>query len=208
MPNYHNPHPPSTLPKVLSPGEIRQLLNTTDQAGDLYAVRDSAILHVLYSTGCRSAELCAMTTDRYDLTGGRILALGKYRRERYLFLTQPAQRALDIWIEHRARHAAAHAFVFCHIPGGAPLSDRVLRLIVAGRGRAALGPWMRVHPHMLRHTFATHCTDNGIDMPDLARLMGHASLDSTLVYQHVAPNRLAEIHSRFLTPDAEGIPLP
>ena len=204
MPNYHNPHPPSTLPRVLSPGEIQLLLTTTDRAGDRYAVRDSAILHVLYSTGCRSAELCGMTTDRYDLTGGRILALGKYRRERYLFLTPLAQRALDIWIEHRVRHAAAHAFVFCHIPGGAPLAARVLRLIVAERGRAALGPWMRVHPHMLRHSFATHCTDNGIDMPDLARLMGHASLDSTLVYQHVAPNRLAEIHARYLSPNPEG----
>jgi len=200
MPNYHNPHPPSRLPKVLSPAETQLLLRTTDQNNDRYALRDSAILHVLYSTGARSAELCAMTTDRVDHVGHRILVLGKFRRERWVFLSRQAQRALDIWIDSRHRWAGPHNYVFCNIPSGAPLAARVLRLIVADRGRAALGPWIRVHPHMFRHSFATHLTDNGIDMPDLARLMGHASLDSTLVYQHVAPNRLAEIHERFLSP--------
>lgn len=200
MPNYHNPHPPSRLPRVLSPAETQLLLKTTDQAGDMYAVRDSAILHVLYSTGARSAELCGMLTDRYDAAGSRILITGKFRRERWVFLSPPAQRALNIWIDHRARYAQNHHYIYCNIPSGVPLQDRVLRRIVAERGAAALGPWVRVHPHMFRHSFATHLTDNGIDMPDLARLMGHASLDSTLVYQHVAPNRLADIHDRYLDP--------
>jgi len=198
MPNYHNPHPPSRLPKVLSPTETRLLLRTTDQANDRYALRDSAILHVLYSTGARSAELCSMTTDRVDRVNNRILILGKFRRERYVFLSRPAARALDIWLDSRHRWAGPHNYVFCNIPSGAPLADRVLRLIVADRGRAVFGPLLHLHPHMFRHSFATHLTDNGIDMPDLARLMGHSSLDSTLVYQHVAPNRLAEIHDRYL----------
>ena len=200
MPNYHNPHPPTALPKVLSPGEVTMLLATTDAARDQYAVRDSAILHTLYSTGCRSAELCSMVLTRCDLPSSRILIQGKYRRERYAFLSPQAHRAVSIWIDHRARFADNHDYLFCNLPSGAPLSDRVLRLVAAGRGAAALGPWVHVHPHMLRHSMATHLTDNGIDMPDLARLLGHASLDSTLVYQHVAPNRLAAIHDRFSEP--------
>jgi site-specific recombinase XerD len=198
MPNYHNPKPPTRLPRTLSPEETRLLLRTTDQSGDRYAIRDSAILHVLYSTGCRSAELCGMTTDRYDLAGSRILVTGKYRRERWVFLSNPARRALDIWIDIRARYAGPHAYIFVNIPSGAPLSDRVLRLIVAERGRAAFGPYFRVHPHMFRHSFATHLYDSGADITDVSRLMGHASLDSTMVYQHVAPHRLAAIHDHYL----------
>lgn len=200
MPNYHNPNPPTRLPKVLSPAETKLLLRTTDQANDQYALRDSAILHVLYSTGARSAELCAMTTPLVDMVNNRILVTGKFRRERYVFLSRHAKRALEIWLDSRHRWAGTHDYVFCNLPSGAPLAGRVLRMIVADRGRAALGPWIRLHPHMFRHSFATHLTDNGIDMPDLARLMGHASLDSTLVYQHVAPNRLASIHAEYLEP--------
>jgi site-specific recombinase XerD len=148
-----------------------------------------------------------MVLTRCDLPSSRILIEGKYRRERYAFLSPQAHRAISIWIDHRTRYAAGHDYLYCNIPSGAPLSDRVLRLVVAGRGAAALGPWLQVHPHMLRHTMATHLTDNGIDMPDLARLLGHASLSSTLVYQHVAPNRLAQIHARYLAADTEGVAL-
>lgn len=196
--NYHNPHPPTRLPRVLSPEEVKSILDTTDGACDVYAPRDSAILHTLYSTGCRSAELCSMTTDRLDLTNNRIHIVGKFRRERWAFLSPAARRALDTWIALRHRWAGPHNYVWCNIPSGAPLADRVLRHIVSQRGTKALGTPIRVHPHMFRHSFATHLTDRGADLADLARLMGHASLDSTMVYMHTAPSRLASVHREFL----------
>jgi site-specific recombinase XerD len=143
-----------------------------------------------------------MTVTDYDAPGARILVAGKYARERWVFLTTRAARALDTWLAVRYRHAANHTHIFCNLPSGVPLADRVLRYIVAYRGAQAYGPYFRLHPHMLRHSMATHLTDAGIDMPDLARLLGHASLDSTLVYQHVAPNRLAAIHATY----SEGDP--
>lgn len=194
MMNYHNPRPPSRLPRVLSPEECYRLTASVDTACDQYAVRDSAIIHVLYSTGCRSAELCCMQTADYDQVNARIIVRGKYKRERWVFLTPPARRALDIWISVRSRWSGPHDYLFLNLPSGAPLAGRVLRLIVSQRGRAVFGPWFPVHPHMLRHSFATHLTDAGADLADLARMMGHASLDSTLVYLHTAPNRLAKEH--------------
>jgi len=193
--NYHNPHPPTHLPRVLSPSEVKDVLDTTDAACDSYAPRDSAILHVLYSTGCRSAELCSMTTDRVDLANARIHIIGKYKRERFVFLTPAAIRALEVWIALRPRWAGPHNYLWLNLPSGAPLSDRVLRLIVHDRGARGLGMPMNVHPHMFRHSFATHVTDNGADLADVARMMGHASLDSTMVYMHTAPNRLAAAHA-------------
>ena len=195
MKTYHNPHPPSKLPRVLSPQEAQELLDHTDNSSDRYAVRDSAILHVLYATGARAGELCAMTLDRYDAPNRRILITGKYHRERWAFLTPRAARALDTWIAVRHRFAGPHDYIFVNMPGGAPLADRVLRFIVSYRAEAAFGPHFRVHPHMLRHSIATHMTDNGIAIDDLARILGHASLSSTLIYQNVAPNRLAETHA-------------
>lgn len=192
--NYHNPHPPTRLPRVLSPSEVQAILRLTDNAGDVYAPRDSALLHVLYSTGCRSAEICAMTTDRVDLANSRIHVTGKYQRERFVFLSPAAERSLHLWLALRHRWNPAHAHVFINMPSGAPLSPRVLRMIVHTRGAAALGPHFRVHAHMFRHSFATHLVDNDADLADVARMMGHASLDSTLVYLHTAPNRLAEAH--------------
>lgn len=196
--NYHNPHPPTHLPRVLSPEEAQRLLATTDAARDQYAVRDSAILHVLYTTGCRSAELCGMTLDRYDRVNRRILIQGKRQRERYVFLTPFAEHQLNAYLETRSRWAGPHSYVWINLPSGAPLSDRVLRMIVNMRALDAFGPWFRVHPHMLRHSFATHLTDAGVDLSDLARMMGHASLDSTMVYIHTAPNRLAAAHAKYL----------
>jgi integrase/recombinase XerC len=172
-------------------------MRRTDNAPDRYALRDSAILHTLYSTGARASELCSISLDHVDQANQRILIRGKYKRERWVFLTPPAARALTSWLEQRHRYAQRHPFVFVNIPSGNPLSDRVLRLIVAERGAQALGPWQRVHPHMFRHSFATHIVDAGGDIADVARLMGHASLDSTMVYLHTAPNRLAAVvHDR------------
>ena len=196
--NYHNPHPPTRLPKVLSPEEIQRILQYCDSAPDAYAVRDSAILHLLYSTGCRSAELCGLTLCRLDTPNARALIEGKRQRERYVFLSGPALRALAAWTAIRHRYAGPHDYVFVNLPSGAPLSDRVLRYVVYDRARAAIGPYPRVHPHMFRHSFATHLTDRGVDIADLALMLGHASLDSTTVYMHTAPNRLAAVHAAAL----------
>jgi len=193
--NYHNPYPPTHLPRVLSPSEVKAILYTTDNASDMYAPRDSAILHTLYSTGCRASELCGMTLEHLDTPNRRLHITGKYKRERFAFLTPAALRQLELWLALRHRWAGPHSYVFLNLPSGAPLIDRVLRLIVAQRGAAALGSLIPVHPHMFRHSFATHLVDNDADLADVARMLGHASLDSTMVYLHTAPNRLAEAHA-------------
>jgi integrase/recombinase XerC len=214
------PKRPRTLPRVLSVQETARLLEapravaartaeTRRSARDLKprqkasadyaALRDTAILECLYSTGCRISELTGLGDDRVDLLSGVVKVRGKGRKERLCPLGAPASRALESSREARdrlfpirGRAAAAARPVFVNLDGG-PLTPRsVERSLKAYLVEAGLNPALT--PHALRHSFATHLLDAGADLRSVQELLGHASLSTTQIYTHVSVERLRKVY--------------
>jgi site-specific recombinase XerD len=183
------------LPEVLSEAEMTALLQLPD---DTYAgIRDRAILELLYSTGCRVAEVSAMNLK--DVVRGRkaVRVLGKGGKERYVFLGRPAREALSLYAGQRGSHVkqgdpdAAKA-LFLNLRGGR-LSCRGIALIVAKYLRKS-GMSKNISPHTFRHSFATHLLDHGADIRIVQEMLGHSSISTTQIYTHVGLEKLKKIY--------------
>ncbi len=202
------------LPKVLSRAEVLRLLEAPGRVrarprpnagevehrfADYAAVRDAAILEMLYSTGMRIAELCQLTEARLDLLSGSALVRGKGKKERLCPIGRPAAQALqlaldarDVWLALRGAGRPAGVFVN---PRGGPLTPRsVERSLKKYLAEAGLEPALT--PHALRHSFATHLLDAGADLRSVQELLGHASLSTTQIYTHVSVERLKEEYNK------------
>ena len=190
------------LPEVLSERSVERVLEGQSPAasGDppLRRLRDDAVLELLYGSGLRVAELCALRPVDLDLPGARIRVTGKGGKQRLLPLSAPAVRAVQRYFEaHRAAARAGEAAMPGASPGsdgplfrnqrGRPLSPRDVRRIL---DRRAPEP---THPHALRHTFATHLLDGGADLRSVQELLGHESVGTTQVYTHVSRRRLRAV---------------
>ncbi len=186
------------LPEVLSERALDALLagNGPRTAGDspLRRLRDDAVLELLYGSGLRVAELCALCPADLDLPQARVRVTGKGNKQRLLPLSEPAVSAVRRYREaHRtAGEAGAEAVLVEDGPlfrnqRGNPLSPRDVRRIL---DRRAAEP---THPHALRHTFATHLLDGGADLRSVQELLGHESLGTTQIYTHVSRRRLRSI---------------
>lgn len=194
-----SPKLPKTLPKVLPPDEITALLATPNLDSPLGA-RDRALLEVLYGGGVRCSELVGLDLRDLELAGPLIRVLGKGRKERMVPLGRKAKEALDRWLLMRpillAKEAAEQAptALFLNYRGGrlttrwvARMLDRYARLCALRR---------HVHPHALRHTFATHLLDAGADLRGIQELLGHASLSTTQRYTHVSVEHLFAVYDK------------
>jgi integrase/recombinase XerC len=168
-----------------------------------HALRDRAVLEVLYSAGLRVAELCALRlSDVRD--DGTLLVHGKRRKQRLAVLGRPAERALAEWLPQRARlvklaklaknSAPASEAVFLN-PGGRPLSTRAIHRIVA-RGLRRSGVAAPGSPHTLRHSFATHLLERGADLRTVQELLGHEQVTTTQIYTHLSGRRLREVYDQ------------
>jgi len=180
------------LPKFLQPGEVERLLAAT-KGDDLLALRDAAILEVLYSTGMRVSELVAMDLEHVDPIGEVVRVRGKGKRERLAPLGSYALRALDRYLAARADAGPIDkkaVFVNRH---GSRLSTRSVRRKLA-KYLAIAGLDPKVSPHTLRHSFATHMLERGADLRAVQELLGHRSLSTTQIYTHVTAGRLKEIY--------------
>ncbi|MFN9440109.1 MAG: tyrosine-type recombinase/integrase, partial [Brevundimonas sp.] len=147
--------------------------------------RDHAMVELLYGSGLRAAELVGLDVDDVDPERGRVLVRrGKGGRSRSVPLGDAAAGALDAWLERRGREAGA---LFVN-PRGGRLTTRTLQRVVEAFGRReGVGD---VHPHALRHSFATHLLGAGADLRSLQELLGHASLSTTQKYTAVDAERL------------------
>jgi integrase/recombinase XerC len=193
-----SPRPHRDLPTVLRADQAANLVSgaPADQPGpasegrEPEAVRDRAVLELLYATGVRVSELCGL--DRTDVDDARrvVRVFGKGAKERAVPYGLPAQRALDAWLRH-GRGAfvtpASGEALFLGVQGGR-LQPTVVRRIVRGAALAAGLP--HTSPHDLRHSAATHLLDGGADLRAVQDLLGHASLSSTQIYTHVSTERL------------------
>jgi integrase/recombinase XerC len=181
------------LPKALSVEAAQRLLD--DKPATAQGVRDAAMFELLYSSGLRLAELIALNVDdgRLDLAQGEVTVTGKGAKTRTVPVGAKARDALRAWMNARAQLAAA--------------GERAL--FVGGRGRriaptvvnARLRAWahrrglnQRVHPHMLRHSFATHVLQSSQDLRAVQELLGHASISTTQVYTHLDFQALAKVY--------------
>jgi len=194
----------AALPKVFAQADVDRLLaqGAAPAAGERgraprHALRDRAVLEVLYSAGLRVAELCALRlTDLRD--DGTLLVHGKRRKQRLAVLGRPAERALTAWLPQRARlaklSAPASDAVFLN-PGGRPLSTRAIHRIVA-RGLRRSGVAAPGSPHTLRHSFATHLLERGADLRTVQELLGHEQVTTTQIYTHLSGRRLREVYDR------------
>mgnify|MGYP001770801438 CR=1 FL=1 len=188
------PRRPRRLPGFLSPSQVRALVQAPDPSTPL-GLRDRALLELLYGSGLRLQE--ALSLQAHEVAEGRALrVVGKGDRERVVLLTRAARAALDAYLR-RARPLLAPPGVKALFVNrsGRPLTSRGAQQVVQRYARARLGS-LRVTPHTLRHTFATHLLDGGADLRVVQELLGHRSLQTTQVYTHTTRARLKEVYDR------------
>jgi len=153
--------------------------------------RDLAVVELLYGCGLRVSELCGIRRGNLDFTSRTVRVLGKGSKERILPLHDGVIEALEQWLSlgwsHLAEPTTPLDTVFLNRRGG-PLGPRDVRRILDQRFSTP------VHPHALRHSFATHLLDGGVDLRLVQELLGHSSLETTQIYTHVSKERLAEVY--------------
>jgi integrase/recombinase XerC len=187
------------LPKVLSHQDLAVLLAPPHDGNppsevpeDPLAIRDIAVLELLYAAGLRVAELCGLDRSGVDLRGRTVTVLGKGDRERRLPVHDRCAEALARWLSDGradlARPGSPPEAVFLNQRGNR-LGPRDVRRILDRRSPVP------THPHALRHSFATHLLDGGADLRVVQELLGHASLRTTQVYTHVSKDRLLTVYS-------------
>ncbi|MBN9223467.1 MAG: recombinase XerC [Microbacterium sp. SCN 70-27] len=184
-----------TLPRVATTAALDTVLDTaTANAadGDPLALRDAALLELLYASALRVAELCGADIDDLDRSRRTIRVVGKGSKERIVPYGDPAARALDAYISRArpvlAARGAGSAALFLGARG-ARIGTRAVYDVVA----RALAPELGVEtvgPHALRHAAATHLLDGGADLRTVQEMLGHASLGTTQIYTHVSAEKL------------------
>jgi integrase/recombinase XerC len=186
------------LPEVLSQDEVQALLDAPLEA-DLMAPRDQAMLELLYATGLRAAELTGLDLKDLDLHGHYVRVVGKGRKERVVPFGARARRALDAYfplrltLRARAGVSGGEA-VFLNHRGGRLTPRSLARAL--DRRIHSLAILRKVHPHVLRHSFATHLLDRGADLRSIQELLGHASLSTTQRYTHVTTAHLVRVYNQ------------
>lgn len=186
-----------TLPKALSREEAEALVETPCGHDGSQALRDRAILELLYATGLRVSELSDLTLDRIDLTVGYVRTVGKGAKERVVPMGSRAQQALKEYLEvgrPSLRKGRKNHHVFLNRFGGRLSRQSIWKLVKASCRRAGLPE--DTSPHTLRHSFATHLLEGGSDLRSLQMMLGHADLATTQIYTHVTRKRLIELVRR------------
>ncbi|HEV2463730.1 MAG TPA: site-specific tyrosine recombinase XerD [Acidobacteriaceae bacterium] len=189
--NLESPSTWKVLPKSLAETEVAAMLERADvKDADAVALRDRAILELLYAGGLRVSELTGLHVEDLSLDAGRVLVRGKGDKERIVPLGRTAVEAVEKYLregrEQLQRKARASGALFLSVRG-APLTRQwIWRLVKSSDGHAS--------PHMLRHSCATHMVEHGADLRTVQTLLGHADIATTQVYTHVALGRLKAVH--------------
>jgi integrase/recombinase XerD len=193
----HTAAPPRRLPKAIPVEDVERLLDAAGYAGTALAVRDRALLELLYGTGARISEAVGLAVDDLDLTGNTVLLTGKGAKQRRVPVGSYAAAALSAYLVQArpvlATAGAGSPRLFLNARGG-PLSRQsawVVLRTAAERAGLATG----VSPHTLRHSFATHLLEGGADVRVVQELLGHASIMTTQIYTLVTVDTLREVYA-------------
>jgi integrase/recombinase XerC len=180
------------LPQTLDADQMARLLQIPAQ-GDGLTARDRALMELLYSSGLRLAELVSLDVSSLDLRDAVVHVLGKGRKARIVPVGRVAVRALRAWLRERAgiaRHDENALFVGRN---GARLGPRGVQVRVALWARRQ-GLAVHVHPHLFRHSFASHLLESGGELRGVQELLGHADISTTQIYTHLDFQHLARIY--------------
>lgn len=182
------------LPIVLTTDEITRLLEapTTEKP---VGQRDKAILELLYATGLRVSEIVSLNLPQVDLHEREVRVVGKGNKERIVLMGKPAAKALTTYLEDgrvKLLGEKKTEAVFIN-RSGKRLIDRRIQKIMDRYAKAA-NITRKIHPHILRHTFATHMLDGGADLRVVQELLGHASLSTTQIYTHVSKSQAKKVY--------------
>jgi integrase/recombinase XerC len=186
------PKSPKALPKVLSPDEANRLLDCSgDEAVQL---RDQAMFELFYSSGLRLAELASLDVSSLeDIAAGEVRVLGKRNKLRLVPVGSKARQAVLAWALRRVEMAPVEQQALFVGQRGGRIHPRVIEQCLSQRALAQGLP-THVHPHMLRHSFASHVLQSSGDLRAVQEMLGHASIASTQVYTHLDFQHLAKVY--------------
>lgn len=190
------PKKDKTLPQVLSEEEINQLLNAPDLTSEK-GIRDYAVLEILYSCGLRVSEAANLQINQINEQEEIINILGKGKKERIVPIRKSALKAVKTYInEVRNKHLVIDNKAIFIGKNGKRMSRQALYNIVVNNAKLA-GIQKEIHPHTLRHSFATHLLDNGADLRVVQELLGHTNIGTTQIYTHVTTKTLVKSYDLY-----------
>ena len=189
------PTPAKRLPKALPLADVEAILEAAGAAGTTLALRDRALLEVLYGTGARISEAIGLDVDDLDLTDGTVRLRGKGSKERIVPVGSYARAAVEAYLVRGRPELVATGSgtpaLFLNARGGRLSRQSAWTVLVKAADRA--GVTRDVSPHTMRHSFATHLLDGGADVRVVQELLGHASVTTTQVYTLVTVDNLREV---------------
>lgn len=185
------PKSPKSLPQALSPDEAARLVDLPADTAE--AIRDKAMFELLYSSGLRLAELVNLDPAQLDLIAGEVRVTGKGNKTRIVPLGRFAITALQAWLTVRDQLARTGEVALFVGQRGQRISPRVVQLRLQQWG-VRQGITSNVHPHLLRHSFATHVLQSSGDLRAVQEMLGHASISTTQVYTHLDFQYLSKIY--------------
>jgi integrase/recombinase XerD len=207
--NIESPKAWKVLPKSIAEPEVAEMLERAAMAADhpqahATALRDHAILELLYAGGLRVSEVTALSTGDLSMDAGRVQVRGKGDKERIVPLGKSALEALDVYLREGRPHLARISTVrrIDSRKNEAPRQDAT-RMFLSLRGMPLTRQWVwhlvkmangEASPHRLRHSCATHMVEHGADLRSVQLILGHADISTTQVYTHLALGRLKEVH--------------
>ncbi|MCI5774351.1 MAG: tyrosine recombinase [Erysipelotrichaceae bacterium] len=189
---FKNPKSDKKLPDFLTYDEIERLLSALDEDKE-DELRDKAIISLFYACGLRLNELASLKLEDIDFEQAFVLVNGKGNKERIVPFYQECGLIMKKYLTNtRVKWLKdEHHYVFINRQGK-PLSNRYIQIICEKAGMKA-GINKRIHPHMIRHSFATHLLDNGADLRIVQELLGHENLSTTQIYTHISVDKLKNV---------------
>ncbi|HNZ54714.1 MAG TPA: tyrosine recombinase XerC [bacterium] len=181
------------LPGALSRDEMLKLIDFPYK-NDLMGLRNRAIIELLYSSGVRVGELVSLKMKNLNLRNRTINVLGKGKKERLIPVTHQAVESIENYIMKKEGGKEPESIIFCNLKG-LGLTERGVQYIIDRISREA-GIFRTITPHMLRHSFATHFLENGMNLRYLQHLLGHSNLSTTEIYTHLSIDQLKKVYNK------------
>lgn len=198
--NISSPKIEIKFPRALFKNEIDELLKRNSQREDFLAVRDQLMLELLYSSGMRLSELTNLTMQQININERYIIVLGKGNKERIVPFSKQCQMLFLKYFDgvrkillQRYQERSNKVFLNAH---GKAISQRGVEKIFVDIDKKT-GLYLHLHPHLLRHTFATHMLEGGADLRVIQELLGHANLNTTQIYTHVTKDVMKKQFDQF-----------
>lgn len=188
-----------SLPKFLSEPEMVQLIESPgageNNENPLANMRDQAIFETLYSCGLRVSELVGLNVEHIDFIGNVVKVMGKGKKERIVPIGDKALKQIRQYLASREKQSPANERAVFLNKNGRRLTDRSVRNII-NKHLLKTCVKMKVSPHVLRHSFATHLLDRGADLRSVQELLGHVNLSTTQIYTHISTEHLKSVYEK------------